>query len=155
MGYNRLGWGRGDVADSEPTETGETILVVDDELDVRVFVREALTLKGYHVIDTGDPLAARRIAETQPVHLLLTDVVMPIMNGLELAKRVEAVSPTTKVLLMSGYVTAEVKGAGRPLVAKPFKTADLLKAIRQLLDSKSAFRRPTPPPAPRPGFGPV
>ena len=143
------------MADSEPTETGETILVVDDELDVRVFIREALTLKGYHVIDTGDPLEARRIAETQPVHLLLTDVVMPIMNGLELAKRVEAVSPTTKVLLMSGYVTAEVKGAGRPLVAKPFKTADLLKAIRQLLDSKSAFRRPTPPPAPRPGFGPV
>ena len=80
---------------------------------------------------------------------------MPIMNGLELAKRVEAVSPTTKVLLMSGYVTAEVKGCGRPLVAKPFKTADLLRTIRQLLDSRSAFRRPTPPPPPKPGFGPI
>jgi len=144
------------VADSnEPAAKGETILVVDDELDVRVFIREALTLQGYNVADTGDPLEARRIAESQPVHLLLTDVVMPIMNGLELAKRVEAVSPTTKVLLMSGYATAEVKGAGRPLVAKPFKTADLLKAIRQILDSKSAFRRPTPPAAPKPGFGPL
>jgi DNA-binding NtrC family response regulator len=144
------------VADSsEAAAKGETILVVDDEQGVRVFVREALTLEGYNVIDTGDPLEARRIAESQPVHLLLTDVVMPIMNGLELAKRVEAVSPTTKVLLMSGYATAEVKGAGRPLVAKPFKTADLLKAIRQLLDSKSAFRRPTPPAAPKPGFGPL
>ncbi len=139
----------------ETAAKGETILVVDDEQSVRVFVREALALEGYHVIDTGDPLEARRIAESQPVHLLLTDVVMPIMNGLELAKRVEAVSPTTKVLLMSGYATAEVKGAGRPLVAKPFKTADLLKAIRQLLDSKSAFRRPTPPAAPKPGFGPL
>lgn len=140
---------------SEAAAKGETILVVDDEQDVRVFVREALTLEGYNVVDTGDPLEARRIAESQTVHLLLTDVVMPIMNGLELAKRVEAVSPTTKVLLMSGYATAEVKGAGRPLVAKPFKTADLLKAIRQILDSKSAFRRPTPPAAPKPGFGPL
>jgi DNA-binding NtrC family response regulator len=152
------GWGynRSAVADSD--ETGakrETILVVDDEVDVRVFVREALLLEGYHVLHTGDPLEARRIVESQPVHLLLTDVVMPIMNGLELAKRVEAASPTTKVLLMSGYVTAEVKGAGRPLVAKPFKPSDLLKAIRQLLDSKSAFRRPAPPAAPKPGFGPV
>ena len=144
------------MADSgEAAAKGETILVVDDEQSVRVFVREALTLEGYHVLDTGDPLEARRIAESQPVHLLLTDVVMPIMNGLELAKRVEAVSPTTKVLLMSGYATAEVKGAGRPLVAKPFKTADLLKAIRQILDSKSAFRRPAPPPSPKPGFGPL
>jgi DNA-binding NtrC family response regulator len=144
------------VADgSEAAPKGETILVVDDEVDVRVFIREALTLEGYNVIDTGDPIEARRMAESQPVHLLLTDVVMPIMNGLELAKRVEAVSPTTKVLLMSGYVTAEVKGSGRPLVAKPFKTADLVKMIRQLLDSRSVFRRPTPPPAPKPGFGPV
>jgi DNA-binding NtrC family response regulator len=144
------------VADSsEAAPKGETILVVDDERDVRVFIREALTLEGYTVIDTGDPIEARRMAESQPVHLLLTDVVMPIMNGLELAKRVEAVSPTTKVLLMSGYVTAEVKGSGRPLVAKPFKTADLVKMIRQLLDSRSVFRRPTPTPAPKPGFGPV
>ncbi len=144
------------MADSnEAAAKGETILVVDDERDVRVFIREALTLQGYNVIDTGDPMEARRLCESQPVHLLLTDVVMPIMNGLELAKRVEAVSPTTKVLLMSGYVTNEAKGSGRPLVAKPFKTADLVKMIRQLLDSRSAFRRPTPPPAPRPGFGPV
>jgi two-component system cell cycle sensor histidine kinase/response regulator CckA len=144
------------VADSsEAAPKGETILVVDDEVDVRVFIREALTLEGYNVIDTGDPIEARRMAESQPVHLLLTDVVMPIMNGLKLAKRVEAVSPTTKVLLMSGYVTAEVKGSGRPLVAKPFKTADLVKMIRQLLDSKSAFRRATPPAAPKPGFGPL
>jgi YesN/AraC family two-component response regulator len=106
------------------------------------------------VIDTGDPFEARRIVEAQPVHLLLTDVVMPIMNGLELAKRVEASSPTTKVLLMSGYATAAVKGSGRPLVAKPFRTNDLVSAVRQILDSRSAFRRPTPPPAPNPGFGP-
>jgi YesN/AraC family two-component response regulator len=97
------------------------------------------------------PREARRIAERQPIQLLLTDVVMPIMNGIELAQRVEAASPTTKVLLMSGYVTSAVKTSGRPLVSKPFRTADLLAAIRQLLDARSAFRRPAPPTAPRPG----
>ena len=132
---------------SEP-ETQQTILVVDDEPEVRALVREILELHGYKVIDTGDPAEARRLTEAQPVHLLLTDVVMPIMNGIELAKRVETASPTTKIVLMSGYSTAAVKGSGRPLVAKPFKASDLVNTIRQMLDSKSAFRRPGPPPRP-------
>lgn len=143
---------------SEPSEgtKRETILVVDDEAEVRALVREMLTAHGYIVVDTGDPFEARRIAESQPIHLLLTDVVMPIMNGLELAKRIEGGSPTTKVVLMSGYDTAAVKGSGRPLIAKPFTTSDLVNTIRQALDSKSAFRRPAPPPAPpKPGFGPI
>lgn len=142
---------------SETTNEGQrpTILVVDDEAEVRALVREVLTLNGFDVIDTGDPFEARRIAERQPVALLLTDVVMPIMNGIELAQRVEATSPTTKVLLMSGFSTAAVKGSGRLLISKPFKANELVGTIRQMLDSRSAFRRPTPPPAPRPGFGPL
>jgi CheY-like chemotaxis protein/peroxiredoxin len=143
------------VSESSDQTKRETILVVDDEAEVRSLVREILQLNGYTVIDTGDPIEARRIAESQPIHLLLTDVVMPIMNGVELAKRVEAVSPTTKILLMSGYETSAVKGSGRVLIPKPFKSADLIKAIRQLLDSKSAFRRPGPPTSPTPGFGPL
>lgn len=127
------------------TPKGETVLVVDDEIDVRVLVRDVLSRHGYHVLETGDPFEARRLVEKQPVHLLLTDVVMPIMNGLELATRVEAVSPTTKVLLMSGYSTAAVKGAGRPLLPKPFQADDLVNAVRQILSSRSAFRRPSPP----------
>lgn len=141
---------------SEPSEEAQqTILVVDDEPEVRALVREILTLHGYNVIDTGDPMEARRIAEAQPIHLLLTDVVMPMMNGIELAKRIETTSPTTKVILMSGYSTAAVKGSGRPLISKPFKASDLVNTIKQMLDSKSAFRRPGPPPAPKPGFGPI
>ena len=143
------------VADASDAAKGATILVVDDEAEVRALVREVLTLNGYTVLDTGDPIEARRLVEAQPVQLLLTDVVMPIMNGVELASRVEAVSPKTKVLLMSGYVTAAVKGSGRPLLSKPFKTTDLLAMVRQILDSRSAFRRPGPPAAPKPGFGPV
>ena len=143
------------MAEGTETPKGETILVVDDEPDVRAFLRELLTVNGYHVLDTGDPFEARRLVESQPVHLLLTDVVMPIMNGLDLAKRVEAASPTTKVVLMSGFNTAAVKASGRPLVPKPFRSADLLNLIRQMLNSQSAFRRPSPPAAPKPGFGPL
>jgi hypothetical protein len=59
---------------------------------------------------------------------------------------------------MSGYVTAAVKGSGRPPVSKPFGPGDLLTMIRQRLDSRSVFRRPSPPPAPgaaKPRFGPA
>jgi DNA-binding NtrC family response regulator len=157
VGYNRsaLAFARQRAGESTVSETNqepkrETILVVDDEAEVRALVREILTQHGYTVIDTGDPFEARRIAEAQPINLLLTDVVMPIMNGLELAQRVEASSPTTKVLLMSGYATAAVKGSGRPLVAKPFRSSDLVNAVRQMLDSRSAFRRPGTPPASEP-----
>ena len=145
----------GPMTDTNDGGKGATILVVDDEAEVRALIREVLTLNGYTVIDTGDPIEARRIAERQPIHLLLTDVVMPIMNGIELAQRVETASPTTKVLLMSGYVTAAVKTSGRPLLSKPFQTGDLLAAVQQMLDSRSAFRRPAPPTSSRPGFGPV
>jgi DNA-binding NtrC family response regulator len=150
-------WTRGEATVSEPSEEAkrQTVLVVDDEAEVRALVRDMLTAHGYQVIDTGDPVEARQIAESRPIHLLLTDVVMPIMSGLELASRVEASSPTTKVLLMSGYATAAIKGSGRPLVSKPFRSSDLVSAVRQMLDSRSAFRRPDPPPASKPGFGPL
>lgn len=127
----------------------ETILVVDDEAGVRSFARDVLEGEGYTVLDTSDPLEARRIATSEPVHLLLTDVVMPIMSGLELAQHVEAASPPTKVLLMSGYMTAPIKGSGRALLPKPFTMGQLLGAVRQTLDQRSLFRRPGPGPVSR------
>ena len=136
---------------------GTTIVLVEDDEIMLSLTRQLLLENGYTVLPAKDGNAALEIVRShpEPIHLLLTDVVMPIMNGIELAQRVEAASPSTKVLLMSGYVTAAVKGSGRPLLSKPFRTNDLLAAIRQLLDSRSAFRRPAPPSAPRPGFGPV
>ncbi len=119
-----------------------TILVVDDEDPVRAFVRDALESEGYTVLETGDPLEARRLVETRAVQLLLTDVVMPRMNGLELAERVEAASPTTKVLMMSGFMTPPMKASGRPILAKPFTIDALLRAVREAVGGRSAFRRP-------------
>ena len=96
----------------------EIVLVVDDEPDIRTVVRGMLTAKGYTVLDTGDPQQAIRMSTQQAVHLLVTDVVMPLMKGTELAKRVQEVSPWTKVLLMSAYKVAEVTTSvgqrGRP-----------------------------------------
>lgn len=82
-------------------------------------LREALESFGYIVLDTGDPQQALRIVKAQPVHLLLTDVVMPLMKGTELADRIQAVSPSTKVLLMSGYQTSDIAPSGRPFLPSP------------------------------------
>lgn len=81
----------------------ETILVVDDDADVRTIARTALLRLGYAVLETGDPHEALRIAKAQPVDLLLTDVIMPLMNGMELADRIQTVNTRTKVIVMSGY----------------------------------------------------
>ena len=120
----------------------EPILVVDDEPEVRAFAREALESLGYTALDTGDPQRALRIVREQPVHLLLADVVMPLMKGTELAERVQAVSASTKVLLMSGYQTADIAPSGRPFLAKPFSIETLATVVRDVLARPSAFARP-------------
>lgn len=131
--------------DPPAVPAAQTILLVDDEDTVRAFVRDALEGEGYTVLATGDPLEARRIATSSPVHLLLTDVVMPRMNGLELAERVEAASPRIKVLMMSGYMTPPMKASGRSIITKPFTIDALLRAVREVLAGRPAVRRPDPP----------
>lgn len=127
-----------------PTQPGETtILVVDDEDRVRDLVKDVLEAEGYVVITAADPLVARRIAASQTIDLLLTDVVMPAMSGLELADKVEEASKNTKILLMSGYMTAATKASGRTVLAKPFTVDALLSAVRESLTvRRSAFKRP-------------
>jgi two-component system, cell cycle sensor histidine kinase and response regulator CckA len=70
----------------------ETILVVDDEEAARALGRDTLALEGFTVLDTGDPQHALRLARQQPIQLLVTDVVAPLMKGTELAKHVQSVS---------------------------------------------------------------
>lgn len=119
-----------------------TILVVDDEEVVRSVVRDMLEPEGYTILDTGDPQQALRIAREQPVHLLLTDVVMPLMKGPELAAKVLALSPSTRVLLMSAYPLSEVAAAGRAFISKPFNVQTLTDRVRQMLEGASPFARP-------------
>ena len=111
----------------------QTILLIDDDPDILTVAEAALNRLDYLVLPTGDPHQAIRIAREQPIDLLLTDVVMPLMKGTELAARVQAISPTTKVLLMSGYQTADIAPSGRAFMAKPFDLDTLAKRVRETL----------------------
>ena len=121
--------------------------MVDDEEDIRTVVRQMLAAEGYVVLDAEDPNQALRLAGQQHVDLLLTDVVMPLMRGTELAQRVLAVVPSVKVLLMSAYKVAEIAASGHPFLAKPFTPEALLGRVREILrDEPSPFaRRPQRP----------
>jgi PAS domain S-box-containing protein len=114
-----------------------TVLVVDDESEVRSLIAEILRGSGYHVVVAADGDAAIALLEraTRPVDLLVTDVVMPVMSGTDLAARVTASSPTTRVLFVSGFVPAGSPSLrGAPLVAKPLHRAELLDAVHLALD---------------------
>jgi CheY-like chemotaxis protein len=129
----------------------ETVLIVDDEPEVRAVARDMLKAKGYNTLDTGDPTLALRIArtESQAIHLLLTDVVMPLMNGRELADQMRTIRPTIKVLYMSAYSTETIEdygirlAPGEPFVMKPFTIDSLTSSVRTVLDYRSPFgKRP-------------
>jgi two-component system cell cycle sensor histidine kinase/response regulator CckA len=117
---------------------GETILVVEDEDPLRALVRRILVTNGYSVLEARDGEdGLRRSGEHEgPIHLLLTDIVMPQMTGRELAHRLGNVRPEIRVLFMTGYTEhAVVESAnGSALLNKPFSTMALLGHVRKLLD---------------------
>jgi CheY-like chemotaxis protein len=117
---------------------GETILVVEDEDPLRALVRRILVTNGYSVLEARDGEdGLRRSGEHQgPIHLLLTDIVMPQMTGGELAHRLGTSRPDIRVLFMTGYTEhAVVESAnGSALLNKPFSTMALLGQVRKLLD---------------------
>jgi PAS domain S-box-containing protein len=120
----------------------ETILVVEDEANLRYLARQYLEKQGYRVIEAADGAVAMQIAVAHEgvIHLLLTDVIMPGMNGRELAQRISEIRPNVKVLYMSGY-TENVVGhngtldAGVRLLQKPFNLRDLKSIVREVLDT--------------------
>ncbi len=122
---------------AEEGDRAPTVLVVDDESDVRSLVAEILRGSGYRVIAAPDGDAAIALLERahQRVDLLVTDVVMPVMSGTDLAARVTDRSPSTRVLFVSGFVPAGSPSLrGAPLVAKPLRRAELLDAVHTVLD---------------------
>ena len=119
----------------------ETILLAEDETAVRDLTVDILRAQGYHVLVARDGPEALRLhrAYVGPVHLLLTDVVMPHMNGRELADRVRAERPGIRVLLMSGYAADIIDQhsaleAGMAFLAKPLTIENLMRSVRALLD---------------------
>ena len=131
-------------APAEPGKRTETILVVEDDDDVRAYTVEILRELGYRVIEAHDGDAALRLLERQeqPVQLLLTDVVMPAMPGSELADRARDLQPGLKVLFTSGYTRDAIMRDGRleagvDLLSKPFTYVSLAEKVRDLLDRAS------------------
>jgi len=118
----------------------ETVLLVEDEGSVRALLREVLESLGYRVLEAGQGADALRVAQEHPgpIHLLLTDLVMPQMTGCELADRLCRLRPHLKVLFMSGYAAGVVPDREVPCdaayIEKPFTADTMGGAIRALLD---------------------
>jgi PAS domain S-box-containing protein len=122
----------------------ETVLVVEDEPAVRNLVRTVLERRGYAVLAAEDGAAALDLVDkhTGVIHVLLTDVVMPGINGRDLAARVRARRPTIKVVFMSGYtadIPTELGVEGGPVfLSKPFSERALTSKLREVLDVSPA-----------------
>jgi CheY-like chemotaxis protein len=134
--------------DRQPPTGQETILLVEDNPEVRDLARQVLARQGYTVLEAAEGEAALRRAEAHagPIHLLLTDVVMPGMTGKALAERLSGLRPDLKVLYMSGYTDETIAHHGvlEPGVAflqKPFTSFNLALKVRQVLNQA----RPTQP----------
>ena len=120
----------------------ETVLLVEDDSNLRTLAREILTVQGYTVIEAASPLEAIRIHQSHAdaIHLLLTDVVMPEMNGPQLAAQLQAGRPGMEVLFMSGYTGSALalEGGGEfggAFLAKPFTPDGLSRRVREVLDA--------------------
>ncbi len=119
----------------------ETILLTEDEDSVRAVATAALQRRGYHVLSATDGESALEIARTFPhrIDLLLTDVVMPRMNGRELAEAFERQRPETRVLFASGYTDDAsllhgIRTDELLFLQKPFTATELLRRVRSVLD---------------------
>ena len=119
----------------------ETVLLVEDEAAILQMTRMMLERKGYRVLPAGSPTEAMSLAKAHEgvIHLLITDVFMPEMNGRDLAGRLTALYPNLKLLFMSGY-TANVIAhqgildEGVSFIQKPFSMADFVLQVRRVLD---------------------
>jgi PAS domain S-box-containing protein len=130
------------VAASKPGQGDETILLVEDEPNLRRLARQALESQGYSVLDAPDGASAIQVSNSHqgPIHLLLTDVIMPGMNGRELALRISSLRPEARVLYMSGYTENAIGHNGTldegiTLLQKPFTLPALKAKVREVLDT--------------------
>jgi CheY-like chemotaxis protein len=121
-----------------------TILVAEDSEEVQKLMSEVLREEGYQVLVAQNGEEALRLVEDHPgpIHLLLTDVVMPGVGGKEVADLMASLRPETKVLYTSGYtnqavcLTAGMRGPGTAYLQKPFSPDDLIRRVRDVLAAK-------------------
>jgi CheY-like chemotaxis protein len=133
----------GQLADPQRGQ-GETVLLVEDEAAMREVTRRILARNGYHVVtaDSGHEALNLLAGQLERIDVLLTDVVMPHMQGRELADKIRILKPTVRVAFMSGYTQGLLSAQGvlEPgvhLIEKPFSEAILLTKLREILSTHS------------------
>jgi PAS domain S-box-containing protein len=126
----------------------ETVLLVEDDDMVRNLVRETLQREGYTVLDANGPVEAHRAANAfrGTIHLLVTDVVLPKINGRELAGQLLRSRPSLKTLYMSGYTDSAIASSGVSqkevaFLQKPFTPGGLVEKVREVLENDNLTRR--------------
>jgi signal transduction histidine kinase/CheY-like chemotaxis protein len=136
------GWAPAGVSEATARRGTEVVLLVEDDVNLRALAHDILSSEGYIVLESEDPEDALRLAERRDgaIHLLLTDVVMPHMNGPALADVIKRLRPNVKVLYMSGYTDDAIAhfgvlDPGTALLEKPFNGASLIRKVREVLDS--------------------
>ena len=120
----------------------ETVLLVEDQADVRQFAARVLRGLGYTVVEAANGTEAIERALERPIQLLLTDMVMPGLSGSELAAQLMGHDPDLKIIYMSGYTEDRVAQdgwaeVGVAFLSKPFSGVDLAQLVRTTLDGRS------------------
>lgn len=122
---------------TEPQSGAHRILVVDDEPTVRHFVARVLLEQGFLVLEAGDGAEALTTLRDAAVHAVVSDVVMPRVNGVQLMETLASSHPQLPIVLMSGYATHELEGMGIAapcaLLTKPFSAERLIEEVRRCL----------------------
>lgn len=120
--------------------TGKTVLVVDDEPSVREFVERALQHAGFDVTAAEDGNAALQALSRQTFDLMLTDIVMPDLDGIALALKVAKDHPRTKILMMSGYANQRQRAhnldcLAHEVISKPFSLEEITQRVASALEA--------------------
>jgi PAS domain S-box-containing protein len=126
-----------------PLSRGETVLLVEDEDSILKIIKRVLEKFGYTVLFSSSPVEAMKLAEkhADEINLLITDVIMPEMNGRDLAERLQSLCPNLKTLFMSGYTADIIENrgvleSGVSFIAKPFSNQELAVKVREVLDGE-------------------
>ncbi len=130
-----------EVRETDSVRGAETVLVVEDDDTVRTLTCKILQRYGYSVLEAENGGSAMLICEQykEPIHLVLTDVIMPMMSGLEFVERLHPLHPELKILYMSGYTdemidSESIKKPGTSFIQKPFTPLSLVGKVREVID---------------------
>jgi len=115
------------------------ILLAEDDEDMRRFLARALERAGYEVTPVADGLAAYERLREEPFFLLLTDIVMPEMNGIELARKATRLDPDLKIMFITGFAAVALDGEdsaprGAKVLSKPFHLRELVREVGRMLE---------------------